>query len=69
MVGARLARLPSALAFGVDPLGRSALRFRCGLNRRPVVSRPLSRRGAAGHAVLDKAGKRASQVCETRLTA
>lgn len=31
------------------------------LNRRPFGSRPLSRRGAAGHAALDKAGTRASQ--------
>lgn len=52
-----------------EPLGRSVLRFRGGLNRRPFGSRPLSRRGAAGHAVLDTAANRASQVCETRLTA
>lgn len=51
------------------PLGRSVLRFRGGLNRRPFGSRPLSRRGAAGHAVLDKAVNRASQVPKTRLTA
>lgn len=51
------------------PLGRSVLRFRGGLNRRPFGSRPLSRRRAAGHAVLDKAAKRASQVSKTRLTA
>ncbi len=59
----------SALASGVDPLGRSALRFRRGLNRRPVVSRPLSRRGAAGHAACRRAGTRASQVSRTRLPA
>ncbi|HCL64603.1 MAG TPA: hypothetical protein DIC56_07110 [Rhizobium sp.] len=52
-----------------EPLGRSVLRFRGGLNRRPFGSRPLSRRGAAGHAVLDKVANRVSQVCETCLTA
>ena len=59
----------SALASGVDPLGRSALRFRFSLNRLSVVSRPLSRRGAAGHAACRRAGTRASQVSMTRLPA
>jgi len=36
-----------------DP-SRTALLVRCGLNRRPVVSRPLSRRGAAAPASLRK---------------
>nr|ASK45108.1 hypothetical protein [Agrobacterium radiobacter] len=57
--------------FGIrDPaLGRSVLRFRGGLNQRPSGSRSLSRRGAAGHAALDKTGTRASQNRGFRLPA
>nr|WP_172690740.1 hypothetical protein [Agrobacterium tumefaciens] len=57
--------------FGIrdQPLGRSVLRFRGGLNQRPSGSRPLSRRGAAGHAALDKTGTRASQNRGFRLPA
>jgi hypothetical protein len=40
---------------------RSAPRFRGGLDQRPSASRPLSRRGAAGHAACRKAGVRSSQ--------
>lgn len=45
--------MPVSTGFGlVSDRGRTALLVRCGLNRRPVVSRPLARRGAAGPASL-----------------
>lgn len=53
----------SAFGFGAQVSSRclSALRVRCGLNRRSVVSRPLSRRGAARTASLRKANPHPAQ--------
>lgn len=52
--------LTSISAMALDPIapGLSVLRSCCGLNLRPFASRPLARRGAAGHPARRKAGTR-----------